>query len=109
MQDTLDDLRTALFVTLRGLQDKTNPLPIEQATATVQVAQALIGTGKLEIEYLKLREKTEDHKSLFLASLVDEQPEQGNTPVSLSQRTLSTGKETAHAVAGGRILHHRMS
>ena len=108
MNTTLDDLRVVLFDTLRGLQDKKNPMPIGQATATVQVAQALIGTGRLEIDYLKMLGETEDRKSKFLASVVDEQPEKEKTTASIEERKTGSGNETSLTVAGGRVMQHRM-
>ena len=108
MNTTLDDLREALFATLRGLQNKESPIPIEQATATVQVAQALISTGRLEIDYLKLIGETEDRKSRFLSSLVEEQPEKEKTKASIEERKTGSGKETSLTVAGGRVIQHRM-
>ena len=108
MNTTLDDLREALFATLRGLQNKESPIPIEQATATVQVAQALISTGRLEIDYLKLIGETEDRKSRFLSSLVEEQPEKEKTTASIEERKTGSGKETSLTVAGGRVIQHRM-
>lgn len=104
---TLDDLRAALFATLRGLRDKDDPMPMEQATATVHVAQALIATGRLEIEYLKLSTPdVEGHKSAFLASLVD--PMAPKSTPQITQRQTASGQETAQPSAGGRILQHRM-
>ena len=108
MNTTIDDLRDVLFATLRGLQDKTKPIPIEQATATVHVAQALINTGRLEIDYLKMLGETEDRKSKFLASVVDEQPEKEKTTASIEERNTGSGKETSLTVAGGRVIQHRM-
>ena len=108
MNTTLDDLREALFATLRGLQNKESPIPIEQATATVQVAQTIIGAGRLEIEYIKLRKNADDIKSQFFASVVDEQKKQENATASIEERTTSSGKETSLTVAGGRVMQHRM-
>lgn len=107
---TLDDLRSALFATLRRLQDKAQPIEIEQAAATVQVAQALIATGKLEIEYLKLTKKDDEvPESQFLASIRD-RSEIGSsrTQPAITSANLRSGKETISHVSGGRIVQHRI-
>ena len=110
MNTTLDDLRDALFATLRGLQKKENPTPIEEATATVHVAQAIISAGRLEIDYIKMRKNADDCKSQFFASVVDEQPEKEKekTTASIEERKTGSGKETSLTVAGGRVMQHRM-
>ena len=108
MNTTLDDLRVVLFDTLRGLQKKENPTPIEEATATVHVAQAIISAGRLEIDYIKMRKNAEDCKSQFFASVVGEQPEKEKTTASIEERKTGSGNETSLTVAGGRVMQHRM-
>ena len=108
MNTTLDDLRDILFATLRGLQRKERSIPIEEATAAVHVAQAIIGAGKLEIEYLKLRKNADEFNSQFFSSVVDGQPEKEKTTASIEERKTGSGNETSLTVAGGRVMQHRM-
>lgn len=52
--ETIADLRTALFQTLRGLNDPTNPMDIERAKAVSDVAQVIINSAKVEVEHMKI-------------------------------------------------------
>lgn len=52
--DTIAELRSELFKTLRGLTDQSNPMEIERARAVSDVAQTIINTAKVEIEHLKV-------------------------------------------------------
>lgn len=49
----MTDLRNHLFAALEGLQDKDEPMDIERAKAVADVAQVLINSAKVEVEYLK--------------------------------------------------------
>lgn len=53
MSHTIQDLRTHLFATLEGLRDQTNPMDIERAKAVADVAQTIINSAKVEVEFLK--------------------------------------------------------
>lgn len=52
--NTITDLRTHLFDTLRGLKDKDNPLEIERARAISDIAQTIINSAKAEVDYLRV-------------------------------------------------------
>jgi len=52
--NTITDLRGHLFATLRGLNDKNNPLEIERARAVCDVAQTIINSAKVEVDYLRV-------------------------------------------------------
>lgn len=52
--DTIAQLRSELFKTLRGLADKNEPMDIDRAKAVSDVAQTLINTAKVEIEHMKV-------------------------------------------------------
>jgi hypothetical protein len=53
MKNRIEDLRNHLFAALEGLADNENPMDIERAKAISDVAQTLINSAKLDIEYLK--------------------------------------------------------
>lgn len=53
---TVDDLRDHLFDTLASLRDEKNPLDIERAKAIADVAQTIINSAKVEVEYLRVTE-----------------------------------------------------
>ena len=49
--NTIDTLRESLFAALEGV--KNGSLDLDRARAITDISQALINTGKLEVEYLK--------------------------------------------------------
>lgn len=52
--ETITDLRAHLFAVLAGLRDKDNPMDIERAKAISEVAQVVINSAKVEVDYLKV-------------------------------------------------------
>lgn len=60
------DLRNHLFVMLESLADKEKPMEIERAHAICEVAQTLINSAKVEVQFL---EATGQHsRSEFMES-----------------------------------------
>ncbi len=53
MSNDIATLRQHLFDTLAALQDKANPMDIERAKAVSEVAQVIINSAKVEVEYAK--------------------------------------------------------
>ncbi len=53
MKNRIEDLRNHLFAALEGLADEEKPMDIERAKAISEVAQTLINSAKVEVEYLK--------------------------------------------------------
>lgn len=49
----MNAVRLALFNTLDALQSKTDPMPLDRAKAVVEVAQTLINSAKVEVDYLR--------------------------------------------------------
>lgn len=49
----MTDLRNHLFATLEGLADAEKPMEIERAKAISEVAQTIINSAKVEIQYLE--------------------------------------------------------
>lgn len=54
MKNKLEDLRNHLFATLEALGDQEKPMDIERARAIADVAQVVINSAKVEVDYLKL-------------------------------------------------------
>lgn len=54
MSKTVSDLREHLFATLAALRDPHTPMDIERARAVSEVAQTIINSAKVEVDYLKL-------------------------------------------------------
>ena len=51
---TITELRTELFAALRGLSDKAAPMEIERAKAIADVAQTIINSAKVEVDFVKV-------------------------------------------------------
>lgn len=53
MRNKIEDLRDHLFETLEALKDEDDPMDLDRATAISGVAQTLINSAKVEVEFLK--------------------------------------------------------
>lgn len=53
MKNKLEDLRNHLFETLEALKDKESPMPIERAEAVAKVAQVIVNSAKVEVDYCR--------------------------------------------------------
>ena len=51
MSNTVNDLRDELFATLRAL--RSGELDVEKARAVSEVAQTIINSAKVEVDYIK--------------------------------------------------------
>lgn len=52
-KNKMSDLRDHLFETLEALKDKDEPMDLERAKAVSLVAQTLINSAKVEIEFME--------------------------------------------------------
>lgn len=52
-KNKISDLRDHLFETLEALKDKEQPMDIERAKAVCEVAQTVINSAKVEVEYMR--------------------------------------------------------
>ena len=55
MAEKIEDLRAHLFDTLRALKDKEQPMDLDRAKAIADVAQVIINSAKVEVDYMRLR------------------------------------------------------
>jgi len=106
----MNDLRTALFDTLRGLQNKEDPLDIERAKAINDTAQTIINTAKVEVDFCRATGQV--IASGFLPTALPkpasgEQPPALPAPDSGEQRT-ATGTKTVTQVPAATITQHRL-
>lgn len=53
MKNKIDDLRNHLFATLEALQDEEKPMDLERARTVAEVAQVIINSAKVEVEFIK--------------------------------------------------------
>lgn len=52
MKNKIEDLRNHLFATLEGLADAEKPMDIARAKAIADVAQTIINTAKVEVDFI---------------------------------------------------------
>lgn len=51
--NTVDDLRTHLFDTLAALKREDKPMDVDRAKAIADVAQTIINTAKVEVDFMR--------------------------------------------------------
>ena len=56
MKNKIEDLRNHLFAALEGLSDREKPMEIDRALAIAEVAQVVINSAKVEVEFLKTQQ-----------------------------------------------------
>jgi len=52
-KNKIEDLRNHLFATLEALQDTDNPMPVDRAKAIADVAQVIVNSAKVEVDFIK--------------------------------------------------------
>lgn len=52
-KNKIDDLRNHLFETIEALKDKEAPMDLDRARAIAGVAQTIINSAKVEVEFAK--------------------------------------------------------
>lgn len=53
MKNKIEDLRNHLFATLEALADEDKPMDIQRAKAISDVAQTIINSAKVEVDYAR--------------------------------------------------------
>lgn len=53
MQNKIEHLRNHLFATIEGLLDEENPMDVTKAKAVADVAQVIINSAKVEVDFIK--------------------------------------------------------
>lgn len=53
MKNKLEDLRNHLFATLEALQDPDKPMELDRAKTIAEVAQTVINSAKVEVDFIK--------------------------------------------------------
>lgn len=90
---TITDVRSALFDTLRALQNKTDPMDLDRARAVCDVARELTSTAKVEIDYLRATGQTVGS---------------GFIPAHAAISNTATGTKTVEAIPGGTRITHKL-
>lgn len=52
MKNKIDDLRNHLFATIEALSDPDKPMDLDRAKAIADVAQVIINSAKVEVDYI---------------------------------------------------------
>lgn len=58
-KNTMTDLRNHLFEVMEALKDEEKPMDLERAKAVVNVAQTLINSAKVEVDFLNAIDSSE--------------------------------------------------
>jgi hypothetical protein len=59
MKNKIEDLRNHLFATMESLMDPENPMEINRAKAIADVAQVIVNSVKMEVDFLKATDRTQ--------------------------------------------------
>ena len=58
MKNRIEDLRNHLFATLEALQDDERPMDLDRAKTIADVAQVVINSAKVEVDFIKTTGQT---------------------------------------------------
>jgi hypothetical protein len=65
MKNKMSDLRNHLFATLEALQDHDNPMDINRAKVIADVAQTLINSAKVEVDFIRATDQVAVSNEFF--------------------------------------------
>ncbi len=74
MKTKISDLREHLFATLESLRDEDKPMDLARAKAIADVAQTIINSAKVEVDYINATGQTPE--AGFLTAESQEQSKQ---------------------------------
>lgn len=60
MKNKIEDLRNHLFETIEALKDAEKPMDIERAKAIADVAQVVVNSAKVEVDFLRAIDSSQD-------------------------------------------------
>lgn len=73
MKNKISDLRNHLFETLEALKDDEKPMELARAKAISEVAQTIINSAKVEIEFMEVTGEVEA-TGFFDALRIEDRP-----------------------------------
>lgn len=88
-QPHINQLREHLMQTLADLRNKDNPMEPDRARAIAQVAGVLVDTARVEVDFLRVTDKTE---SAFIegdAERITDQPALAHNPFNVVRHKLA--------------------
>lgn len=89
----IDALREHLFATLAALRDPEQPMDIDRAKAVSEVAQTIINTAKVEVDFMRQTGQNATPRFLLPAALVP---------------TETTATATGTKEVSGGVTRHRL-
>lgn len=90
MKNKISDLRNHLFETLEALKDDEKPMDLARAKAISEVAQTIINSAKVEIEFMEV---TGEVESTEFFDAISQENRLGSTPQPL--RLPASGRRSA--------------
>lgn len=92
MKNKISDLRNHLFETLEALKDDEKPMELARAKAISEVAQTIINSAKVEIEFMEVTGEAEQTEFFDSLRLIEGADRGDARPRPLA---LPTGRRTA--------------
>lgn len=89
-KNTMTDLRNHLFETLEALKDDEKPMDIERAKAIVTVAQTIVNSAKVEVDFLEAIDSSETTEFFHSRAIEDRRPLKA-LPTPVERRANSGG------------------
>ena len=74
MKNKIEDLRNHLFEALESLKDSEKPMEIERAKTIAEVAQVIVNSAKVEVDYLRATGRVSGSGFISLPEKPDEKP-----------------------------------
>jgi len=65
-RNKIDDLRNHLFATLEALQDPEHPMELERAKTIADVAQVIVNSAKVEVDFVRVTGRDEGSTRFLL-------------------------------------------
>ena len=64
-RNKIEDLRNHLFATMEALLDEEKPIELDRAKAIADIAQVIINSAKVEVDYVKVTERSRASSGFF--------------------------------------------
>lgn len=64
-KNKIEDLRNHLFATIESLLDDEKPMELDRAKAVADIAQVIVNSAKVEVDYVKATEKSRATSGFF--------------------------------------------
>lgn len=96
MSNDINALRSVLFDTMNALSNKESPMDLDRAKAIADVAQVVINSAKVEVEFMRL---TGAQASNFIGQ-TDALPNGAQTTATPTGMKTVSGASTTHRLRG---------